>query len=200
MMIKLSDLASIRTAVVIRGQALQENPNGNVRALAIRDLVASKPLYWQELPKVLVEERYLSHCLKPGDVVIPSRGDYYKAWMFVSEDVEGPKVPIFPVGQINVITPKSELDAQYLVWYLNQRSTQIQMGKMLTGTSIKALTKAALMSLEVDVPPLSIQKHIAEIEQTTQQISSIRHRMNELDRIEIDYLTNQILQKEGNHA
>ncbi|MGQ7286375.1 restriction endonuclease subunit S [Vreelandella venusta] len=197
---KFSDLANIRTAVVIRGQALQENSNGNVRALAIRDLVASKPLHWQGLPKVLVEERYLSHCLKPGDVVIPSRGDYYKAWVFVGEDVECPKIPIFPVGQLNVITPKSELDAQYLVWYLNQRSTQIQMSKMLTGTSIKALTKAALMTLEVDVPPLSIQKHIAEIEQITQQISSIRHRMNELDRIEIDYLTNQILQKEGNHA
>lgn len=191
----LSDLASIRTAVVIRGQALQENANGNVRALAIRDLVASKPLHWQELPKVLVEERYLSHCLKPGDVVLPSRGDYYKAWMFKTADE-----PIFPVGQLNVITPYSELDAQYLVWYLNQRSTQTQMGKMLTGTSIKALTKTALMTLEVEVPPLAVQKHIAELEHTTQQISAIRHRLNELDKIEIDYLTNQILQSEGHHA
>lgn len=192
---RLSDLASIRTAVVIRGKALQEDDNGNVRALAIKDLVASKSLHWQELPRVLVEEGQLRHCLHAGDVVIPSRGDYYKAWLF-----EEAKEPVFPVGQLNVITTNSELNAQYLVWYLNQRSTQIQIGQLLTGTSIQALTKSALMTLQIDVPPLSTQHRIAELEYTTQQISAIRHRLNELDKIEIDYLTSQILQSEVHHA
>jgi len=191
----LSSLAQIRTAVVLRDQAPQEDFEGNVRALAIRDLLASKPLYWQELPRVLVQERYLGHCLQVGDVVIPSRGDYYKAWLF-----EGAEEPVFPVGQLNVITSGIQLDARYLVWYLNQRSTQIKISQMLTGTSIKALTKAALLTLEVEVPSISTQQQIAELDYTTQQIGAIRHRLNELDKIEIDYLTKKILLNGGEHA
>lgn len=191
----ISKLTQVRTAVVFRSSPPKEAPDGNVRALAIRDLVASKPLHWHELPRVLVDESYLSHCLQSGDVVIPSRGDYYKAWLF-----EGADEPIFPLGQLNVITPGPELDARYLVWYLNQKSTQIKIGLMLTGTSIKAFTKAALLTLEVEVPPLLKQKQIAELDHTTQQIVSIRHRLSELDKAEIAHLTEQYLRDGGRHA
>ena len=95
---------------MFRSQPPQEEQNGNVRALAIRDLVASKPLQWNELPRILLDEGHLSHCLQPGDVVTPSRGDYYKAWLF-----EGASEPVFPLGQLNVITPGPQLDARYLV-------------------------------------------------------------------------------------
>lgn len=191
----LSTLAQVQTAVTFRSQAPQENPEGNVRALAIRDLVASQPLRWHDLPRVMIHEKYLAHCLQPGDVVIPSRGDYYKAWLF-----EGAEELVFPVGQLNVIRPGNSLDARYLVWYLNQKSTQAKISLVLTGTSIKALTKTALLMLEVELPPLSKQQQIAELDRTTHQIVTIRHRLNELDKEEITYLTNQILQGEGEHA
>ncbi|TER63681.1 restriction endonuclease subunit S [Pseudomonas aeruginosa] len=191
----LSKLAHVRTAVVFRSQPPQEEQNGNVRALAIRDLVASKPLQWNELPRILLDEGHLSHCLQPGDVVIPSRGDYYKAWLF-----EGASEPVFPLGQLNVITPEPQLDARYLVWYLNQKSTQTRIGLMLTGTSIKALTKAALLTLEVETPPLLKQKQISELDHTKQQIVAIRHRLSELDQAEIAHVTKQLLQDGGRHA
>ncbi|MFM0233271.1 restriction endonuclease subunit S [Paraburkholderia sediminicola] len=163
--------------------------------MAIRNLVASKPLYWQDLPRVVIHDKHLAHCLQPGDVVIPSRGDYYKAWLF-----EGADESVFPVGQLNVISPGEGLDARYLVWYLNQKLTQAKVGLMLTGTGIKALTKTALLTLEVEVPPLSKQRQIAELDYTTQQIMAVRHRLNELDRDEIAYLTKQILQEGRGHA
>ena len=141
----LGAIAKVHTAVVLRDQAPKEGPDGSssVRALAIRDLVAGKPLRWHELPRLHVPERHLAHCLRPGDVVIPSRGDYYSAWLF-----EGADDPVFPVGQLNVIRPDTELDARYLVWYLNKASTQRLISLLLTGTTIKALTKAALLSLD----------------------------------------------------
>ncbi|EPU6914864.1 TPA: restriction endonuclease subunit S [Pseudomonas aeruginosa] len=127
--------------------------------------------------------------------MIPSRGDYYKAWLF-----EGASEPVFPFGQLNVITPGRQLDARYLVWYLNQKSTQAKIGLMLTGTSIKALTKAALLTLEVEMPPLLKQKQIAELDHTKQQIVAIRHRLNELDQVEIAHVTQQFLREGGRHA
>jgi restriction endonuclease S subunit len=189
------NLTQIRTAVVFRSGPPQENPNGNVRAVAIRDLVSSKPLYWSELPRVRLEDKYLSHCLRPGDVVLPSRGDYYKAWFF-----EGAPEPVFPMGQLNVITPEDSLDGRYLAWYFNQPATQAKINVMLTGTGIKALTKSALLSLEVEAPSMGRQKQIAEMDEITEKMAAIRLRLNELDRLETARLTNVILREGVNHA
>lgn len=195
MNLHLEALAQIQTAVTFRGQPPKEDPNGNVRALAIRDLVASRPLRWNDLPRVVIDEKYLAYCLQPGDVAIPSRGDYYKAWLF-----EGAGEPVFPSGQLNIMRPGRDLDARYLVWYLNQKSTQGTISSMLTGTSIKALTKNALSKLQVPVPPLSKQHQIAELDDTMQRIIAIRHRLNELDKAEIADVTNRLLHSGDSHA
>ncbi|KKL44291.1 hypothetical protein WR31_01765 [Burkholderia contaminans LMG 23361] len=188
-------MAKVHAAAVLRDQAPKEGPDGNVRALAIRDLVAGKPLRWHELPRLHVPERYLSYCLQRGDVVIPSRGDYYRAWLF-----DGADDPVFPVGQLNVIRPSPQLDARYLVWHLNEPSTQKRISLLLTGTTIKALTKAALLSLEVEVPPMPKQRQIAELDQTKQEIVGIRHRLNEIDRIEVAHMTRQALRRGAAHV
>lgn len=191
----LSALAQIHTAVVFRNQAPQEAPDGNVRALAIRDLVSTAPLQWHELPKIAVHAKYLVHCLQPGDVVIPSRGDYYKACLYT-----GPTETVLPVGQLNVIRSSDRLDAGYLVWYLNLKSTQARLSLMLTGTSIKALTKTSLVSLEIETPDLERQRRIAELDQLTGRIAAIRHRLSELDGTEIAQVTSQLLHSGGSHA
>ncbi|GKT16399.1 restriction endonuclease subunit S [Acidovorax sp. SUPP2522] len=176
----LSDLAELHTAVVFRDQAPQEHPEGNVRALAIRDVVSSTPVNWSELPRVVVAAKYLANCLQEGDVVIPSRGDYYRAWLFTGADL-----PVLPVGQLNVIRPAATLDAGYLVWFLNLPTTGAKLKQMLTGTSIKALTKTALQTLEVDLLNMGGQRRIAEIAELAGRIAAIRHRLTELDVIEV---------------
>ncbi|WP_426129923.1 restriction endonuclease subunit S [Pseudomonas sp. DWP1b1] len=188
-------LTQIRTAVVFRNNPPQENPDGNVRAVAIRDLVARKPLQWCELPRLSLESKYLSHCLRPGDVVLPSRGDYYQAWFF-----GGAEEPVFPMGQLNIITPGEGLEGRYLAWYINQPATQAKINVMLTGTGIKALTKAALLSLDIEVPAMDRQKKIAEMDETTEKMAAIRLRLNELDRLETSVLTSLILRQGIGHA
>jgi hypothetical protein len=188
----LASLAEIQTAVVFRGSPPQEAPHGNVRALAIKNLVATEPVRWATLPRVELDNKYLGHCLRPGDVVLPSRGDYYFAWLF-----EGADEPVFPLGQLNIIRAGVELNPYYLVWYLNQKTTQTQISLLLTGTGIKAMTKSSLLALQVETPPLSKQKEIAEVDMTTKQIIAIRHRLNELDKYETTYLTRRLLKTGG---
>lgn len=195
MISQLGALAQIQTAVTFRASPPQEDAGGNARALAIRNLVSSGPLHWSDLPRIRLGDKYLDYCLEVGDVVLPSRGDYYKAWLFTGADER-----VFPLGQLNVIRPGSGLDAQYLVWYLNKQSTQARISPMLTGTSIRALTKSALSTLAIAVPPLPKQQQIAELDQTTQQIIAARLRLNELDRTEMAYLTSTMLQEEGGDA
>ncbi|MEO3715279.1 restriction endonuclease subunit S [Roseateles flavus] len=191
----LNDLAEVHTAVVFRDQAPQEHPEGNVRALAIRDVLASTPVSWSELPQVVVAEKYRANCLQAGDVVIPSRGDYYRASLFTGADL-----PVLPVGQLNVIRPAVGLDAGYLVWFLNLPTTGAKLKQMLTGTSIKALTKTALQTLEVDVPDIGRQRHIAEIDELAGRIAAIRHRLTELDTIEVAQLADVLSHRGGDRA
>jgi hypothetical protein len=191
----LNDLAEVHTAVVFRDQAPQEHPEGNVRALAIRDVLAATPVSWSELPQVVVAEKYRANCLQAGDVVIPSRGDYYRASLFTGADL-----PVLPVGQLNVIRPAVGLDAGYLVWFLNLPTTGAKLKQMLTGTSIKALTKTALQTLEVDVPDMGRQRHIAEIDELAGRIAAIRHRLIELDTIEVTQMAGMFSHRGGDHA
>ncbi|GKS89457.1 restriction endonuclease subunit S [Acidovorax sp. SUPP2539] len=191
----LSDLAELHTAVVFRDQAPQEHPEGNVRALAIRDVVSSTPVNWSELPRVVVAAKYLANCLQEGDVVIPSRGDYYRAWLFTGADL-----PVLPVGQLNVIRPAATLDAGYLVWFLNLPTTGAKLKQMLTGTSIKALTKTALQTLEVDLLNMGGQRRIAEIAELAGRIAAIRHRLTELDVIEVTQMAGLFSHLGGDYA
>lgn len=191
----LAALAEVHTAVVFRDQAPQEHPDGNFRSLAIRDVVSSTPVSWGELPRVVAAEKYRANCLQAGDVVIPSRGDYYKAWLFTGADL-----PVLPVGQLNVIRPAVGLDAGYLVWFLNLPTTGVKLKQMLTGTSIKALTKTALQTLEVDVPDMGRQRHIAEIDELAGRIAAIRHRLTELDTIEVAQMADFLSHRGGERA
>ena len=191
----LNDLGEVHTAVVFRDQAPQEHPQGNVRALAIRDVVSSTLVSWGDLPRVIVAEKYLASCLQEGDVVIPSRGDYYKASLLTGADV-----PVLPVGQLNVIRPAAGLDAGYLVWFLNLPTTGAKLKQMPTGTGIKALTKTALLTLEVDLPDMGHQRLIAEIGQLAGRIAAIRYRLTELDAIEVAHMASLFSHVGGDHA
>ena len=150
---------------------------------------------WSELTRVAVAEKYRANCLQVGDVVIPSRGDYYRAWHFTGADL-----PVLPVGQLNVIRPAAGLDAGYLVWFLNLPTTGAKLKHMLTGTSIKALTKTALQTLEVDLPDMGRQRHIAEIDELAGRIAAIRHRLTELDTIEVAQMADLLSHRGGDHA
>jgi restriction endonuclease S subunit len=104
------------------------------------------------------------------------------------------------VGQLNVIRPAAGLDAGYLLWFLNLPTTGAKLKQMLTGTSIKALTKTALQTLEVDLPDMERQRCIAEIVQLAGRIAAIRHRLTELDALEVAQIAGLFPHRGGDHA
>ncbi len=177
----LGEIASVRTAVIFRDASPREVENGNVCALAIKDLQHDWPLDVHILPRINIPDELLKHCLEPGEVVIPSRGVFYQARYF-----NGIPRSVFPIGQLNIITPGAQLDPAYLAWYLNRDETQRKINSSVTGTNIKALNKREVLSLEIDLPPIEIQRQIsglqslwAEIRQKYRRLVSIEeHRVS----------------------
>lgn len=177
------------TSVRLSGRSSEEN-FAEARTLVIKDIVSGRDLQIKKLPLVMVSEKQLAQRLRSGDVVIPSRGDHYNAWVF-----KGATEPVVPVGQLSVIRVNDSLDPSYLAWYLNQKSTQTKIELLLTGTNMKALTKSALLHLEVNVPPLAKQQRVGELDSVNRRIIAIRDRLNELDAEVMAYITTQVLCK-----
>lgn len=59
----------------------------------------------------------------------------------------------------HVITAKPNVHLEYLCYYLNYADLSL----IITGTTRGKLTKSALNNLEIPLPPLATQKHIADI-------------------------------------
>ena len=59
----------------------------------------------------------------------------------------------------HVVTGNSNIDLRYLKYYLNKTD----LNKYITGSTRGKLTKSALESIEIPLPPLHIQQHIADV-------------------------------------
>lgn len=132
----------------------------------------------------------LDNCLVGGEVLIPSRGDYYPARYF-----QNSAGPIFPYGQINVITPGGRLLARYLAWYLNQPTSQQFIDSSLTGTSIKALNKPRLLEIQIQLPPIATQNAIADLQDLLEKSKELKERLIVLEAQEIEWACRKLLSK-----
>lgn len=185
---KVGDISTIRAATVFREPPLRVQTSGNVRALTIKDLVSTWPIDFRILLPLEVGEELLNNCALPGEVLIPSRGDYYPARYF-----RGPDTNIFPLGQINLIRPSNEVLGPYLSWYLNQPAAQREIQSLLTGTSIRALTKQNLQQIRVRLPSLEVQAQIAHLQEMREETKILRTRMIELEEIELEEVCRSLL-------
>jgi hypothetical protein len=188
----LYELANIQPSYVARDEIPMNSENENVRILTIRDLVQSHTLNWHNLPSGSIPADWFVHCLRPGDVVLPSRGERYYATSF-----EGADRPVLPSGYLNLIRVGRDLLPDYLAWYLNRASTQERLATLLTGTNIKALNKASLKELSIEVPSLALQRRIAGIDGISRRIAQLRNRLNEVERAESQYLTEHLFETKG---
>jgi len=181
MHVALGDISTIRTGTVFRDKSPQPTPYGNVFSLTIKDLVASWPPDINSLDRIVVDDTLLKNCVNFGEVLIPSRGDYYPARFASFHDHL-----VLAVGQINLISPSPHILGTYLSWYLNQPEAQRQIKRVLTGTNIRALTKPTLQSILIAVPSLNVQEEIAALQNLWLESKMRKERLLRLEELEIE--------------
>lgn len=80
-----------------------------------------------------------------------------------------------------LLRPIPEINPFYLVNYLNSNVAQIVIKKLIAGATVTGITKDALKSLPIPVPPLDKQKEIAEhITGIRQQAQQLKDKTKEL--------------------
>ena len=181
--------------MTFRDRAPLDGGDGNACVLAIRDIVSRWPADYRSLPKVDANDDQLADQLHEGDVLLPGRGSSYPARLF-----GGAPLPVFTSGQIFVIRPHNGVQASYLCWYLNRPDVQASITQLLAGSAIQALNKSSLLRIDVALPPLERQQHIADLQALAEQRSRLRLELEQLDHAEIEHACEALLEPRGLHG
>lgn len=104
------------------------------------------------------EAAWSEELLQQGDVLFAGKGGRCQAFLFHLPE------PTLANSLFVVIRTKPEvLDPGYLVWFLNSKAAQAELGSSMVGTSVPNIPLSALRELPIPLPPLDRQRVIARV-------------------------------------
>lgn len=171
--LKLSDLAEIRTGFTFR-EKIEEVESGNAHVLQIKDVrnistdKCGYLLIADALPQINWQGKD-NAIVSPECVLLPCRGEYLKAHLFVESKESSKSLPLIVSSQFLIITPNKKVQPKYLCWYLNQSTVQHELRKESQGSKMPMLSVSSVSQLEVEVPNIDIQQHIIELNRIWEQ-------------------------------
>jgi hypothetical protein len=168
----LVDVARISSGLTVR-ERLDASTNG-VLAIQMADLSIGSDLNVRGMARIRSPHpRYL---VSRGDVLLRSRGHATIAWA-IPDELPEPAVAVLPLF---IIRPRTDIyDPDFLAWWLNQPEAQTHLRRAAQGQSIQMVSKAALESAPLQLPPLAQQRLIADAAHVAARESELMHRLAE---------------------
>ncbi|WP_241084822.1 restriction endonuclease subunit S [Candidatus Vondammii sp. HM_W22] len=159
----LNTIAGIRAGHTFRGK-INEDPEGNLPVLQIRDLKDRAMLTADQLPRIRWQGAKEAATVQPGDILLPARGEYYRASILLGDE------PVVATSQLFVLRLTSQqIMPEYLNWYLNQSVAQHYFLIHRSGSGMPMLNKQSLGALPVAVPPMATQEKIVSVQRCWEQ-------------------------------
>jgi hypothetical protein len=155
---RVKDIAEVQIGYQARGR-LEDIPDGTHCVIQMRDIDDAGRLNTARLARVIPERGSERYAVSPGDVVFRARGSRNLA--FVLRDV-----PPSTLASNHFYIVRMRQDSVlpgYLAWFVNQPPAQAHFCGRTQGTTMMLVPKAAFEGLEVDVPPLAVQRAIVEL-------------------------------------
>lgn len=134
---------------------LEHDPLGTVAVIQMKDIDDTNVLQGQQPIRVALPTGKAHHLLREGDLLFRSRGKSNGAAL-VHQRV-GTAVLAAP---LLLIRPHRILP-EYLCWYLNSPTTQVQLAALSEGTSVRMISAETLKALDVPLPSRPAQQAIA---------------------------------------
>ena len=188
--IPLGAVVEIKTGFTLRKRP-SEPSHGEVRLLGASDvqppgrIVDDAPLY------VKLENSLEKYAIEPGDVLFKSRGSRFDAAC-----VERLAMPTFYAGPLlKLAYSKATFDGRYLAWFLNSAHTQRQLEAVARGSTIPTVGANALRKIEIDVPPLEVQREIVALDQLRLKETELMTRLMERRKQHLDSVLAQAARK-----
>jgi restriction endonuclease S subunit len=161
----LGKLGLIRTGHHFR-EKIEPCPSGNVRVVQTKDFITGGGVDVASLTPVALEDFKEELVLQDGDIIVRSRGGSNFPAAVIHE-LPFVALPAFPILLIRV--QEKDVLPDYVAWRLNQGKTQNALQAEAMGSFIPTVSKTALASLSIPIPPLQIQKDIVTLHQLVEE-------------------------------
>lgn len=153
----LSSLATVGAGFHYRTK-IAATASGEWRVAQGRETRADLTWDTDAMPRVTPGPAERAAKLRPGDVLVLVRGERFYAML-----VPDWPWPALASSSFYIIRVKRDrVLPEYLAWHLNTPAVVAQLAGAARGAKIKWLPRAALLALEVPVPPMPRQQAIAE--------------------------------------
>ena len=146
-------------------QAKHFDENGELNSVLHNDLKA--------------DNRTEKHLLKNGDILFAAKGTKNFATHYKEQNQPSVASTSFFVIRVHP-NFRNKILPEFLVWFINNPSSQNILKSRAIGTSIVSISKTVLEELEISVPPIETQKAILKIHSLRKLEISIQKQMEEL--------------------
>ncbi|HTV48650.1 MAG TPA: restriction endonuclease subunit S [Phycisphaerae bacterium] len=171
---KLKSLASIQAGYQFR-RRIEPSEDGNASVIQVNDLKENHDLKSRRLARVKLAKGTESYRVQDGDVLFLSRGHK----LFATAIANPPPDAIVP-NYFYIIRPKTEyVLPEYLAWYINQPKTQSHLAPVRAGTYMPIVAKSDFSELEIEVPPIPVQRIIVALAELARRELSLLHNLQE---------------------
>lgn len=157
--IKLKAIAEVHFGYSFRSKIEKSQGSEGYSVVQMRDLVdESFEIEEQNIVKAKVTNAKADHFLHQDDIVFRSRGRTGFAAFLADKKLEG---ALLSSPLVKITVDKSKCVPAYLAWYLNSRESQNYFERNMKGTSVKHVDMATLENLEIPLPSIGKQQHVA---------------------------------------
>lgn len=172
-LVPLAECAQVLPGLSTGGR-LEPEPEGTHQVVFTKHLRDGVPYVYQDDHQFRIApgRDTAKYEVKGGDVLFMSRGTRNLAWAV--KDVPEPTVA--PVS-FYILRPRNGVDPRYLAWYLTQPPAQAAIDQIRTGAGTPIVQRKAFEQLEVVLPPLSVQREIAELAGLLARERGLRRRL-----------------------
>jgi restriction endonuclease S subunit len=194
--VRISGVGTVRMGSPFR-ERIVHDPSGAIRVVQGKDIASDGTLDLSGMVRVTeVPGKGEPDVLRPGDVVLQTRGSSYRAAIVPRSDAA-----MVAAGSLYILAPDvSRIDPEYLVFFLSLPTTQATLRQLATGSTILNLRRSAVEHLEVPLPNLSDQRRLVELGRLTRKQSEIAQRLNQLRLQELHVLARECAKKAGGAA
>jgi len=152
---------------------IKEEARGTHRLIQSKDFDSFHRLRSGNLTTFFPERKPETYSVRKGDVLFQARGVVHFAYC-IEDDLKD----TLAAGSFYILRTKNEnLLPQYLAWWLNQSKAQAYFQSQARGAGMSFISKSTLSRLQVQIPPLSVQKKVVKM------VTLAKHEQFLLDRL-----------------
>lgn len=170
--VQLDQIADVFTGHYEQGAGV-DNPAGTHRLVFIGSIDAGPAhrLLPDKCPRFTPKIDPGESLLRPGDLVMPARGERQDVAII---DLNPDNRPLVAASFLHVVRPNPDAaDPGYLAWWLNQPTVRARVTGRVRGTKMPFLPLSETRTIRVTLPPLDVQQRIAELHRLVVRASDI---------------------------